>query len=67
MTDTSQPPTAAALPSRQRRRLLTASAASAASVAGFFGPWSVHRAWAQAAQAKPLVIGLTMDLSLIHI
>jgi branched-chain amino acid transport system substrate-binding protein len=51
------------LPSRRRRRLLTASAAGAASVAGFFGPWAVHRVWAQAAQAKPLVIGLTMDAS----
>ena len=49
--------------SRSRRQLLTATAAGAAGVAGFFGPWSVHRAWAQAAQAKPLVIGLTMDAS----
>ena len=49
--------------SRSRRKLLTASAVGAAGVAGFFGPWSVHRAWAQAAQAKPLVIGLTMDAS----
>ena len=49
--------------SRSRRKLLTASAAGAAGVAGFFGPWAVHRAWAQSAQAKPLVIGLTMDAS----
>ena len=49
--------------SRSRRKLLTASAVGAAGVAGFFGPWSVHRAWAQTAQAKPLVIGLTMDAS----
>jgi branched-chain amino acid transport system substrate-binding protein len=64
MTDTSQrPPSVVAPTSRSRRRLLTASAAGAAGVAGFFGPWSQHRAWAQAAQAKPLVIGLTMDAS----
>jgi branched-chain amino acid transport system substrate-binding protein len=64
MTDTSQRSPAASAPtSRSRRRLLTASAAGAAGVAGFFGPWSQHRAWAQAAQAKPLVIGLTMDAS----
>ncbi len=53
----------AQITSRSRRKLLTVSAAGAAGVAGFFGPWSVHRAWAQAAQAKPLVIGLTMDAS----
>jgi branched-chain amino acid transport system substrate-binding protein len=45
-----------------RRRLVTGTAA-AAGVGGFFGPWSIHHAWAQAAQAKPLVIGLTMDAS----
>ena len=45
-----------------RRRLVTGSAA-AASVGGFFGPWAIHHAWAQAAQTKPLVIGLTMDAS----
>jgi branched-chain amino acid transport system substrate-binding protein len=63
MNDTSPNPLSDELPSRRRRRLLTASAAGAASVAGFFGPWAVHRVWAQAAQAKPLVIGLTMDAS----
>jgi branched-chain amino acid transport system substrate-binding protein len=31
--------------------------------ATFFGPWKVNHAWAQAAQKKPLVIGLTMDAS----
>jgi branched-chain amino acid transport system substrate-binding protein len=46
--------------SPRRRRLL---AGTAASVGSFFGPWSVHHAWAQAAAAKPLVIGLTMDAS----
>ncbi|HEY6134447.1 MAG TPA: ABC transporter substrate-binding protein, partial [Rubrivivax sp.] len=45
-----------------RRRILTGTAA-AAGVGSFFGPWSVHRAWAQAASPKPLVIGLTMDAS----
>ena len=45
-----------------RRRLITGSAA-AAGVGGFFGPWAIHHAWAQAASPKPLVIGLTMDAS----
>ena len=31
--------------------------------APFFGPWKHNHAWAQAAQKKPLVIGLTMDAS----
>ena len=43
----------------KRRRLLQALAAGTA----FYGPWKVHHAWAQAAQKKPLVIGLTMDAS----
>ncbi|EYC51297.1 ABC transporter substrate-binding protein [Hylemonella gracilis str. Niagara R] len=47
----------------QRRRFLAASAASAAGIGGFFGPWAHNRVWAQSAQAKPLVIGLTMDAS----
>jgi branched-chain amino acid transport system substrate-binding protein len=34
-----------------------------AAGAAFYGPWKVHHAWAQAAQKKPLVIGLTMDAS----
>jgi branched-chain amino acid transport system substrate-binding protein len=29
----------------------------------FYGPWTMNRAWAQAGQKKPLVIGLTMDAS----
>jgi branched-chain amino acid transport system substrate-binding protein len=29
----------------------------------FYGPWTVNRVWSQAAQKKPLVIGLTMDAS----
>ena len=50
----------------------TAAAASPASplggaglygVAPFFGPWKTNHAWAQSAQKKPLVIGLTMDAS----
>ena len=47
----------------RRRFLITASATGAASVAGVFGPWTHNRVWAQSAQAKPLVIGLTMDAS----
>ena len=43
----------------KRRQLLQMLAAGAA----FYGPWKVHHAWAQAAQKKPLVIGLTMDAS----
>ncbi|QBK05542.1 ABC transporter substrate-binding protein [Hylemonella gracilis] len=46
-----------------RRRFLAASAVGAAGVGGFFGPWAHNRVWAQSAQAKPLVIGLTMDAS----
>jgi branched-chain amino acid transport system substrate-binding protein len=34
-----------------------------AAGAAFYGPWKMHHAWAQAAQKKPLVIGLTMDAS----
>ena len=44
-----------------RRSVLKAGAAAAAGA--FFGPWAHHHAWAQAAQPKPLVIGLTMDAS----
>src|SRR3954466_7739118 len=51
----------------QRRQLLKASALGLATaglgVAPFFGPWKINHAWAQAAQKKPLVIGLTMDAS----
>jgi branched-chain amino acid transport system substrate-binding protein len=43
----------------KRRKLLQMLAAGAA----FYGPWKVHHAWAQAAQKKPLVVGLTMDAS----
>ena len=43
----------------KRRKLLQMLAAGAA----FYGPWKVHRAWAQAGQKKPLVVGLTMDAS----
>ena len=51
-----------------RRRLLKLTALSAATtglygVAPFYGPWQHHRAWAQSAQKKPIVIGLTMDAS----
>jgi branched-chain amino acid transport system substrate-binding protein len=51
-----------------RRRLLKLTALSAATtglygITPFFGPWKQHHAWAQTAQKKPLVIGLTMDAS----
>lgn len=51
-----------------RRRLLKLTALSAATtglygVAPFYGPWRHHHAWAQSAQKKPIVIGLTMDAS----
>ncbi len=44
---------------RNRRKLLQMLAAGSA----FYGPWTVNRVWSQAAQKKPLVIGLTMDAS----
>jgi branched-chain amino acid transport system substrate-binding protein len=43
----------------KRRQVVKALAAGAA----FYGPWKVNHVWAQAAQKKPLVIGLTMDAS----
>ena len=51
-----------------RRKLLKQSALALAGAglygaAPFYGPWKHNRAWAQAAQKKPLVIGLTMDAS----
>jgi len=46
-----------------RRKLLKASGLALASATPFFGPWAHNRVWAQSAQAKPLVIGLTMDAS----
>jgi branched-chain amino acid transport system substrate-binding protein len=42
-----------------RRRLIAGAAASTAI--GFSGPWTAHRAWAQARTKNPLVIGLTTD------
>ncbi len=55
-------------PSNSRRRIIRATALSAATAglygaAPFFGPWRHHHAWAQTAQKKPIVIGLTMDAS----
>jgi len=44
---------------RNRRKLLQMLAVGSA----FYGPWTVNRVWSQAAQKKPLVIGLTMDAS----
>ncbi len=49
--------------SPSRRRIISASAAGLAGVGAFFGPWAHNRVWSQAAQPKPLVIGLTMDAS----
>jgi len=54
--------------SPSRRTLLKGAAlagtgAAIAGVAPFMGPWKHNRVWAQAAQKKPLVIGLTMDAS----
>ena len=51
-----------------RRSLLRQSALALAGAglygaAPFYGPWKHNHAWAQAAQKKPLVIGLTMDNS----
>jgi branched-chain amino acid transport system substrate-binding protein len=47
--------------SPRRRSLMQAIAAG--SAASFFGPWTTHHAWAQSAQKKPLIVGLTMDAS----
>ena len=47
--------------SPRRRSLMQAIAAG--SAASFFGPWTTNHVWAQAAQKKPLTIGLTMDAS----
>ena len=63
-TDRTKAPRSTVAPgrtNRKRRSLITAAAAGGAAT--FFGPWKVHHAWAQAAQRKPLVIGLTMDAS----
>jgi branched-chain amino acid transport system substrate-binding protein len=51
-----------------RRSLLKQSALALAGIglygaAPFYGPWKHNHAWAQAAQKKPLIIGLTMDAS----
>lgn len=43
---------------RQRRQLIRCAGAA---TLGCFGPWSVHRAWAQANGKKPLLVGLTTD------
>jgi branched-chain amino acid transport system substrate-binding protein len=55
-------------PNPTRRSILKASAMAAATAgtwgaAPFFGPWKHNHVWSQAAQKKPLVIGLTMDAS----
>jgi branched-chain amino acid transport system substrate-binding protein len=54
--------------STTRRSMLKQSALALAGAglygaAPFYGPWKHNHAWAQAAQKKPLVVGLTMDAS----
>jgi branched-chain amino acid transport system substrate-binding protein len=51
-----------------RRSVLKQSALALAGAglygaAPFYGPWKHNHAWAQSAQRKPLIIGLTMDAS----
>ena len=46
-----------------RRSVLKATGVALAGATPFFGPWTHNRVWAQAASAKPLVVGLTMDAS----
>ncbi len=53
----------AAAPRDPARRSLLATIALGVGGATFFGPWKTNRVWAQSAQKKPLVIGLTMDAS----
>jgi len=57
------PAATAQAPDRPARRSLMTAIAAGTGAAAFFGPWKVHHAWAQSAQAKPLVVGLTMDAS----
>jgi branched-chain amino acid transport system substrate-binding protein len=47
-----------ASPLLRRRRLIQGAGAAGL---GFMGPWSAHRAWAQARTKKPLLIGLATD------
>lgn len=63
MKETSSASSPLQAPNPARRKFLTTAAAGAAVSSGFFGPWTHNRVWAQSAQAKPLVIGLTMDAS----
>jgi branched-chain amino acid transport system substrate-binding protein len=57
-SDTVRPAEPAQVAQPMRRSLL-----ALAGTAPFFGPWAHNRVWAQAASAKPLTIGLTMDAS----
>jgi branched-chain amino acid transport system substrate-binding protein len=56
-------------PASASRRGMLKTSALAVATAGlygavpFMGPWKQNRVWAQAAQKKPLVIGITMDAS----
>jgi len=46
-----------------KRSGLALAGASLYGVVPFMGPWKHNHAWAQTAQKKPLIIGLTMDAS----
>jgi branched-chain amino acid transport system substrate-binding protein len=73
MTDSKTTKTTSSTPgaervSASRRSLLKNSSLALAGVglygaAPFMGPWKHNTVWAQAAQKKPLTIGLTMDAS----
>jgi branched-chain amino acid transport system substrate-binding protein len=55
-----------ATPSRRSMLKQSALALAGAGLYGaapFYGPWKHNHAWAQAAQKKPLIVGLTMDAS----
>jgi branched-chain amino acid transport system substrate-binding protein len=59
----SAPTSAPGAAHREKRRSLLTAIAAGTGAATFFGPWKTNHVWAQAAQKKPLVIGLTMDAS----
>ena len=65
MSETKQKdgPAAGATGYKRRTLLKAAAGAGLAGLAPFMGPWKHNRVWAQAAQRKPLVVGLTMDAS----
>lgn len=63
MSDTQDNSTATSRRSLLKRSALALAGAGLYGAAPFYGPWKHNHAWAQAAQKKPLVIGLTMDAS----